>query len=216
MENEQNFEDFYRIYKGGHDKIILWFSGINEPFISENLMNYTNCDVINIKDNRNLWYMNGVMPEHNGIDDCALWISELIQSYSKKIFIGQSSGGYAAMLYGNFCHADLIIAYSPQTMNVRTGQCDSIPRNNIYNINNLYNNETNSCPVIINIGQSESDHIDDFFWDDWRQIKEFRNLPYVTLIVHPYNNHNVSGLLKSKNLLYTSIDFLIKTYLHIA
>ena len=113
MYNEDDFKMFFNFHKGGNDNIIIWFAGIDEPFISENIMKITNCDILAVKDIKNLWYMNGILPDHKGVDDCASWISDQIKSYNKKIFIGQSSGGYAAMLFGNICSADLIIPFSP-------------------------------------------------------------------------------------------------------
>jgi hypothetical protein len=207
-----NREDIFDFHNHGNDNLIIWFAGIDEPLMSDNLAKATQCDVLAISDRKNLWYMQGALPEHQSVNDCADWLTNMSANYKNKIFIGQSSGGYGALLFGQICSADLIIAFSPQTMNVRTGQCDLIPRNEIINVNNIYDKHSHSCPVIINIGQSESDHSDDFFWDDWRHINKFLDFPFVTLMVHPHNNHNTSGILKRNNILYKLVHFFISAY----
>jgi pimeloyl-ACP methyl ester carboxylesterase len=194
--------------------VIVWFAGINEPFMSDNLAKSTGCNVLTVRDLRNLWYSSGILEQHSSVDDAVSWLNDILAPFKNKIFIGQSSGGYAALHYGNRCNADLIIAFSPQTRNMRTGQNAKIPQNDIVDLRKVYFSDTPSCPIIINIGQSEADHEDSFFWNDWLQIDFLRKMPYVTLAVHPYHNHSVSGILKQKNILYKLIKGFVDAYAH--
>lgn len=207
-----NNPDHVQFWSADGTDVIVWFAGINEPFMSHNLAKSTGCNVLTVRDLRNLWYSRGILEGHSSVHDAASWLNDMLAPFKNKIFIGQSSGGYAALQYGNLCNADLIIAFSPQTRNMRTGQNAKIPQNDIVDLRQVYLSDTPSCPIILNIGQSEADHEDSFFWNDWLQIDFLRKMPYVTLTVHPYHNLNVSGILKQQNRLYKIIKGLVDTY----
>ena len=204
--------DRVRFWPTDGNDVIVWFAGIDEPFMSDNLAKSTGCNVLTVRDLRNLWYNSGILEEHASVDEAASWLNDMLAPFRNKIFIGQSSGGYASLLYGNRCDADLVIAFSPQTRNTRNGQCAMIPQNQIVDLRTVYLSDTESCPIILNIGQSEADHEDSFFWNDWLQIDFLRKMPYVTLTVHPYHNHSVSGILKQSNILYNLIRGFVNAY----
>ncbi|NRR92003.1 hypothetical protein HSX10_10540 [Winogradskyella undariae] len=107
----------------GHSKILLVsFGGIKQGMgipIYEfyNVFKDIGCDKVYIKDVNQAWYHKGVNRE---IDDIKK-LKELLQkiiikgAYEKVIFIGNSMGGYGAILFGALLNVDSVIAFSPQT-----------------------------------------------------------------------------------------------------
>ena len=69
------------------------------------------------RDPYSAWYHNGIGEEAPGIRQLAEVLRERIEELAPtvKIFIGNSAGGYAAMLFGHMLEADMVHAFSPQT-----------------------------------------------------------------------------------------------------
>jgi hypothetical protein len=213
-ENENSIPDSdYRFYDRQSDRLIVWFGGINEPFMSANFANEMNCDVLSVADSRYKWYTQGVLPHHETIDEGVAWMREASNSYAEVIYIGQSSGGYGALLYAATLNPAMVIAFSPQTRNFFNGQNSRCPAVQLVDLRSIYTSNTRSTRIILNVGQSESDHENEFCWNDRLQVEPFTVLPYATLTIHPYNNHNISGKLKADGLLYRYLSGTITTHL---
>lgn len=76
-----------------------------------------NCDKIFIRDFQQAWY-------HKGIDDKLRDLDAILEAlrahiaahrYGKVVFLGNSMGGYAAILFGTLLNVDEVIAFAPQT-----------------------------------------------------------------------------------------------------
>ena len=50
MPDQKNIFDFH---DHGNQNLIVWFAGIDEPLMSDNLAKATNCDVLTISDRKN-------------------------------------------------------------------------------------------------------------------------------------------------------------------
>lgn len=121
----ENYE--HRIISGKKNLIItfagsaLLFGGI-PPFEFLNYLgkNYTNeCDLVFFIDNYQCSYHKGIKNISNNIDETAVYINDIIDSgnYDKIIFMGNSAGGYAAILFGSLCkNVSNVIAFIPQTI----------------------------------------------------------------------------------------------------
>jgi len=70
---------------------------------------------IMLRDSRNAWYQYGVAGLGDSVDAVAARLRQMIAAIkpSKVICIGQSMGGYAAILFGMLLQADAVIAYGP-------------------------------------------------------------------------------------------------------
>jgi hypothetical protein len=64
-----------------------------------------------VSDSSHTWYNNGI-DGYDGFDDSIEKLEKLISGYT--IFMGHSSGGYGAILYGCKLGVDRVIAFSPQ------------------------------------------------------------------------------------------------------
>lgn len=73
------------------------------------------------------WYHKGIGGISSDIDTTTNYLKEQIKDFKQVIFIGASSGGYAAILFGSLLNIDTVIAFKPQTQ---------IPSNNLKNIVN--------------------------------------------------------------------------------
>ena len=75
------------------------------------------CDKIFIRDLRQKWYQNGLQGYTENIYGTTELLRNLcgIKDYQTISFIGNSSGGYAALLFGNLLKVYSVIAFSPQT-----------------------------------------------------------------------------------------------------
>jgi esterase/lipase len=72
-------------------------------------------------DRQNDMYHSGIRGETSGVDDTVRYLSEKIRGYRHVVFVGVSSGGYAALLYGSLLGVPAVLAFIPQTRLYRSG-----------------------------------------------------------------------------------------------
>lgn len=70
-----------------------------------------------IRDFRQSWYHQGILHHSKNIEETLIFLKKLIENenVTKVIFLGNSAGGYAAILFGALLNVNEIIAFSPQT-----------------------------------------------------------------------------------------------------
>ena len=61
-------------------------------------------------------YHSGINNISNNIDTTVEYLRNKIKDYSEVTFIGHSSGGYAAILFGSLLNVKTVIAFIPQTI----------------------------------------------------------------------------------------------------
>lgn len=61
-------------------------------------------------------YHKGIPGISNTIDETATYLKEKIKPYKQVIFLGISSGGYAAILFGSLLGVSKVLAFIPQTI----------------------------------------------------------------------------------------------------
>jgi hypothetical protein len=123
--------DNYKIIEGDvkNGKCIVFFSGNGLYFPNtEQVLQHTIATnryewekiaptsyekIIFIRDIYKQWYVHGINEEINSIALLYAFLLEEISGY-QTTFIGSSAGGYAAVLLGEYCKADLIITLSGQ------------------------------------------------------------------------------------------------------
>jgi len=67
-------------------------------------------------DTRTCSYHKGIPGISNTIDETAAYLKEKIKPYRQVIFLGVSSGGYAAILFGSLLGVSKVLAFIPQTI----------------------------------------------------------------------------------------------------
>jgi len=75
-----------------------------------------------VRDPARVWYQHGVPGFGDSIDEVAASLRAIIdeQDVARLVAMGSSAGGYAALAFGSLLEADLVIAFSPQTILDRT------------------------------------------------------------------------------------------------
>lgn len=133
----------------GNKNVIVCFGGMALKFggiLPFEFLNYlssvyqSNCDLIFFIDSYQCWYHKGLEDITNNIDETVLFINKTIKdgNYEKVIFMGTSSGGYGAILFGSLCdNVNNVIGFIPQT--VVKNPIDL----NYSNLKNIINNNTN-------------------------------------------------------------------------
>lgn len=99
-------------------------------------------DKIFIRDMNQVWYQNGIADDITNLRSVADYLENIISSkkYSNVVFIGNSMGGYAAILLGTLLRANKIIAFSPQTFIGRFRRLLSLDMRWRNQINNVHVN----------------------------------------------------------------------------
>lgn len=67
-------------------------------------------------DTRTCSYHKGIPGISNTIDETVTYLKEKIKPYKQVIFLGVSSGGYAATLFGSLLGVSKVLAFIPQTI----------------------------------------------------------------------------------------------------
>ena len=102
--------------------LLVTFGGISQGigipvFEFFNSVKELDCDKIFIRDFHQGWYQKGVDDHIDSVQGLTDYLQQTIDkhNYQKVLFMGNSMGGYAAILFGNLLQVDQILAFAPQT-----------------------------------------------------------------------------------------------------
>ncbi|TPE42520.1 lipase family protein [Pontibacter mangrovi] len=106
----------------GRETLLVTFGGINQGlglpvFEFFNSLSSLSCDKLFIRDFQQAWYHRGLDQETSDLSQLLGLLGETIKAhhYQKVCFIGNSMGGYAAILLGTLLNVDKVISFAPQT-----------------------------------------------------------------------------------------------------
>lgn len=118
-------EKGFEVEIGDEDKpLFVAFGGLSmkigiPPFEFKKFLHnsFGNINYIFIRDLDQFWYFSGIRGISTGHETTEEWLSLMMGSidHTKTIFVGNSMGAYAALLYGIRLGVDNIFAFSPQT-----------------------------------------------------------------------------------------------------
>lgn len=105
------------------DILLIAFGGLKGgigrvlPFEFLNLTRDVRVKRLYVRDPYGLWYHKGLPKIAGSVDEIKEHLKPIIdkQGVSRVVVVGNSAGGYAAMLFGCLLDADKVIAFSPQT-----------------------------------------------------------------------------------------------------
>jgi hypothetical protein len=104
------------------DTLLIAFAGINGalgifPFEFFNITKGFNINKIFIRDFGQSWHHTGMIDVSCNIEGTARYLQDFIkkQGYKKVVCLGNSMGGYAAIVIGTLINADCVHAFAPQT-----------------------------------------------------------------------------------------------------
>ncbi len=102
--------------------LLVSFGGIRQgigipTFEFFNSLSDINCDKVFIRDFNQAWYQLGVDDEINSWNELKNILEKLIEDnkYKNVLFLGNSMGGYAAMMFGTMLQVNQVVAFAPQT-----------------------------------------------------------------------------------------------------
>jgi len=104
----------------GSKKLIVSFGGVKlgvgmPVFEFMKVLDAVDCDQLFIRDFNQSWYHQGISPQISDIELLNELIRTKIEGYDEVCFIGNSMGGYAAILFGTLLNVGKVIAFSPQS-----------------------------------------------------------------------------------------------------
>jgi predicted esterase YcpF (UPF0227 family) len=157
------------------------------------------------------WYQRGIP----GIGDSAESIRDFLQSLiaqanaDRVVMVGASAGGFAAILFGTWCNADAVIAFSPQTFIDRTNrelagddrwteQIDAlhaavgpdVPDQDLLNVMPAANSQRQFA-----IHVSSDDHL------DLIHARRVAHIPGVNVVEHERGGHRLVKTLRDRGIL---------------
>jgi len=201
-------------------KLLVTFGGIRQGmgmpvYEFYNSLKDLDCDKIFIKDVYQAWYHKGVNEEINSILKLKVLLEEVVKKkpYDKIVFIGNSMGGYGAILFGILLNVDCVVAFSPQTfinklnrLWFKDGRWDkeisNVYFNNsfqkkFYNLKNFLRNNTYSTQI--DIFYSANDKLDSLHSERLKSLKK------VTLYSYQKGDHNLIKELRADDELFRII-----------
>jgi len=121
---EEKVQTAMFVHTGNMDTLIVSFAGHDHMFgmiprfIFVNFFekHFSNVDRHFYIDTRTCSYHKGIPGISNTIDETAAYLKTTIAPYKRVIFLGVSSGGYAAILFGSLLGVSTVLAFIPQTI----------------------------------------------------------------------------------------------------
>ena len=205
--------------------LFVAFGGISQqfsmpPFEFKNFLtnNFGDVNFIFIRDMEQAWYFNGIeglSKNYNlNIDGLRMIINQT--DHTKTIFLGNSMGGYASILYGTLLDVDHVLAFAPQTF-INKGKRQNvgdhrwpkemnrlhskIPTHPAYDLNDVLNNTKYDTDIKVFFGaQSKLDVI---------HANNLDGLPNVETHVEHKGSHGVIKDLKNNGKLAIIINDIL-------
>lgn len=104
------------------ENLLVSFGGVQQGigipvFEFFNFLSAFDCDKVFVRDFNQAWYQKGIDDKISTIDQLTQSLREIIanRDYKKICFIGNSMGGYAAILFGVLLGVDEVLSFAPQT-----------------------------------------------------------------------------------------------------
>jgi pimeloyl-ACP methyl ester carboxylesterase len=159
-----------------------------------------------VRDPALVWFQHGVPGFGEAIDEVASSLKTLIaeQDIDRLVTIGSSAGGYAALAFGSLLEADLVLAFSPQTILDRNWLDQVGDQRWPGHFKNLaalggpdprWVDLSEALPRERRAGTTYEVHYPSPYAEDARHAERLADLPGVTMIAHDRAYHNfIQGL----------------------
>lgn len=218
---QQNLEPVLEEKVFGSRKLAISFGGIKgamgipafEFYKSSRIFDHNK---IFVRDFRQHWYQSGLKNISHDVDSTAEYLYSRIRSINPEevVFIGNSMGGYAAILFSSLLNTGSAIAFSPQTtigLSSKLALGDfrwkrALSRTYINSL--AKKNYFDLLPLLAKEGRKNriSIHVSALDKQDMRHAVRIANQPLVTLNTYNFGGHNLVKHLKQKNLLSTILE----------
>tara|TARA_R110002049_G_scaffold287700_2_gene469868 strand:- start:7 stop:684 length:678 start_codon:yes stop_codon:yes gene_type:complete len=210
----------------GSKTLLVIFGGVKQGvgmplFEFKNVLKEVTCDKIFLRDFKQAWYHRGLNEEIDNIESLKIYLDKLIttKEYKKVVFLGNSMGGYAAILFGNMLPVDHIIAFSPQTFisklkrywykdkrwanQIEATYKDNRHQKRYYDLKPFLKNERHKL-IPLDLYYSHNHKLDSIHCE---RLNSFNTINFYS---YDLDNHNLVRFLRDKKLLLEIINLAIK------
>lgn len=198
-----------------NDTLLITFAGISGaiglyPFEFFKITKSFNVDKIFIRDLNQSWYHKGLKDISTSIEETAHFLKTIIkkQHYSKVVCLGNSMGGYAAIVIGELIEADVVLSFAPQTFldaenrakffdNRWPEQIAALPKNideKYLNLNLFFKNKTTKTKIELFFSLDER--------IDVAHIQLIKDYPFVDIYPFIEGGHQLVQKLRKSGDLY--------------
>lgn len=106
-------KDILFVVFAGHDNCVGLIQRYD--FVAFLQREFKTADRLFVRDLHRHMYHSGIEDATHSVDESVGYLREKMRGYRRVVFMGVSSGGYAAILYGSLVHASAVVAFIPQT-----------------------------------------------------------------------------------------------------
>ena len=209
----------------GSKNLLVSFGGIKQGlgmpvFEFFNSISDIPCDKIFLRDFNQAWYQKGVDDELDHIDKVIEYLKNVLSKnkYDKVCFLGNSMGGYGALLFGSILNVDCVISFAPQSFIDKRNRIINFDIRWIKKINNIYRFEKKRMQYFdlkehLNTNPSYKTQLNIYYSPKHRldkkhaeRLKELKNV-----ILHPIQKggHEVVKIVRNNGELK---DLIISTF----
>ena len=207
----------YRYEAGNQDKVIIFFGGLAgrigmdvPPFEFVKTTKYAAYHKIFVRDHSGAWYNRGLRNRTKNIPETVDFLRAKIDEVNvdKIVCVGNSAGGFGALMFATYLEADVCHAFSPQTI-VDAEQCEEWDRRFIARMRKITRDnriESKILDLRAVIGQSKRTKYFIHYCAKSKvdQIHATRLEGYnenITFVAIPCKNHAAVKWLRAKDLL---------------
>lgn len=188
----------------------IWDTGARPGFEFVSTATHLPGSVLFLTDIDQVWYQNGVLGVGSSILDVVSFLQEVINEhrFERVVMIGNSAGGYAALLFGGLVGADVVHAFSPQTELINPHQG--------YFLDKLANaRRATTDGALLDLRRALTERVPDtrrttpalylhysrYCRKDRHHAHRMQDIPGIRLISYPSPIHGLAGLLRDADLL---------------
>lgn len=148
------------------------------------------CDKVFFRDLNQMWYQKGVDAEIDSISKITNKLKSIIESkkYKRVLFLGNSMGGYAAILFGLILKVDAVLAFAPQTFIDKKSRFLNKDRRWAEQLNNVHSNKRREEQFFnlkkwMKTNNNENTHIEIYVSSvDKLDVRHIKNIQHYTNI----------------------------------
>jgi len=202
--------DAILLEEGDKEKLIMFFGGLGmrigiteQPFEFVRTTRYAKYTKIFIRDAYRIWYQRGLKDLTDTLPDTISLLKEITDGYENIICVGNSAGGYGALMFGSALQVNCVHAFSPQTFidpqrDARYKQAGTAVKLEIPTILDVKPLMTGRTTYFLHYcGGDKLDRL---------HAERLRSSPNVRLFKYQCNSHVTAKYLRGRNLLSKIIE----------
>jgi hypothetical protein len=167
-----------------------------------------------VRDHAQVWYQAGIAQLGASVDQSARSLAALIEAIAppRVAFIGNSAGGYGALLYGSLLGVDAVHVFSPQTFltpSVRRDLGETRWAENVERLHRLLPDDPTSFDLARALRRNQAPAVIHYAADDPLDTLHAHRLAAcdnVELRAHPEGGHDLVVVLKERGQLRSLLD----------